>query len=65
MPDLSRIVSRIAVRLMLFNLLLVFLPVAALLLLGTYEQHLEKSQIDGMLRQGRLGEAQELARAGQ
>ena len=54
MTLLSRIVSRISVRLMLFNLLLVFLPVAALLLLGTYEQQLEKAQIDGMMRQGRL-----------
>lgn len=50
----SRFVSRIAIRLMLFNLLLVFLPVGGLLLLDIYEQHLEKTQIDGMQRQARL-----------
>jgi two-component system sensor histidine kinase ChvG len=54
MPPLSRFVSRIAIRLMLFNLLLVFLPVAALLFLDIYEQHLEKAQIDGMQRQARI-----------
>ncbi len=50
----SRFVSRIAIRLMLFNLLLVFLPVGGVLLLGIHEQHLEKTQIDGMQRQARL-----------
>ena len=39
---------------MLFNALLVFLPVAGFLLLGTYEQHLERAQIDSMFRQARL-----------
>ena len=39
---------------MLFNLLLVFLPVAGLLFLGIYEQHLEKTLIEGMQRQARL-----------
>lgn len=50
----SRWLSRISVRLMLFNLLLVFLPVAGLLFLGVYEQHLEKTQLEGMQRQARL-----------
>jgi two-component system sensor histidine kinase ChvG len=50
----SRILSRISVRLMLFNLLLVFLPIGALLLLGTYETHLEHMQVESMQRQGRL-----------
>lgn len=50
----SRWVSRISIRLMLFNLLLVFLPVAGLLFLGIYEQHLEKTQLEGMQRQARL-----------
>ena len=50
----SRVVSRISIRLMLFNLLLVFLPVAGLLLLGIYEDHLEKAQLEGMQRQARL-----------
>ena len=41
MLPLSHLISRISIRLMLFNVLLVFLPVAGLLLLGTYERHLE------------------------
>lgn len=41
-------------RLALFNLLIVFLPVASILLLGFYEQHLEKAQIDSMQRQARI-----------
>src|SRR5439155_22662729 len=52
--NLSRLVSRISIRLALFNLLVVFLPVAGVLLLGIYEQHLEDAQIDSMQRQGRL-----------
>jgi two-component system sensor histidine kinase ChvG len=39
---------------MLFNALLVFVPVAGFLLLGTYEQHLERAQIESMFRQARL-----------
>ncbi len=54
MLQLSRLISRISIRLMLFNLLLVFLPIAGLLLLGTYEEHLEKAQLEGMQRQARL-----------
>src|SRR5205807_3336334 len=51
---IPRLLSRISLRLMLFNALLVFLPVAGFLLLGTYEQHLERAQIESMFRQARL-----------
>ncbi len=54
MPAVSRLLSRISIRLALFNLLVVFLPVAGVLLLGIYEQHLEQAQIDSMQRQARL-----------
>src|SRR5947199_7691740 len=54
MRSVTRLFSRISLRLMLFNALLVFLPVAGFLLLGTYEQHLEAAQIESMLRQARL-----------
>ena len=50
----ARAFSRISLRLMLFNLLLVFLPVAGMLLLDFYEEHLERAQIQSMLRQGRM-----------
>ena len=53
-PPTARLISRISIRLMLFNLLLVFLPVAGLLLLGIYEQHLERAQLEGMQRQARI-----------
>jgi len=52
--SLSRIVSRISVRLALFNLLVVFLPVAGVLFLGVTEQHLEQAQVDSMERQARI-----------
>src|SRR5947208_8634960 len=51
---IPRLFSRISLRLMLFNALLVFLPVAGFLLLGTYEQHLEHAQVDSMFRQARV-----------
>src|SRR5881392_1443842 len=54
MRQITRLFSRISLRLMLFNALLVFLPVAGFLLLGTYEQHLERAQIESMFRQARL-----------
>ncbi|HEV8658751.1 MAG TPA: ATP-binding protein [Thermoanaerobaculia bacterium] len=54
MGRLTRLFSRISLRLMLFNLLLVFLPVAGVLLLDFYEQHLERAQIQSMFRQARL-----------
>jgi len=52
--NLSRLISRISIRLALFNLLVVFLPVAGVLFVGNYEQNLEETQIDSMQRQGRL-----------
>jgi two-component system sensor histidine kinase ChvG len=54
MLSITRLFSRISLRLMLFNILLVFLPVSAFLLVGTVEQHLERAQIDSMFRQARL-----------
>jgi len=54
MRQVTRPFSRISVRLMLFNTLLVFLPAGGFLLLGTYEQHLEREQIESMFRQARL-----------
>ena len=50
----ARAFSRISLRLMLFNLLLVFLPVAGVVLLDFYEGHLEASQFQSMLRQAKL-----------
>jgi two-component system, OmpR family, sensor histidine kinase ChvG len=52
--NLSRFASRISIRLALFNLLVVFLPVAGVLFVGNYEQNLEETQIDSMQRQARL-----------
>lgn len=49
---LSRFFSRISFRLMAFNLLLVFLPVAGILYLGTYEQHLVDSQRRSLIAEG-------------
>lgn len=54
MRAITRLFSRISLRLILFNLLLVFLPIAGVLLLGTYEQNLEQTQLEAMQRQGRL-----------
>lgn len=51
---LPRAFSRISLRLMTFNLLLVFLPVAGVLLLDFYEAHLETAQNQSMFRQARL-----------
>jgi two-component system sensor histidine kinase ChvG len=45
---------RISIRLLAFNLLLVFLPAGGLLLLGTYEQHLLEAQERTMAQEGRL-----------
>jgi two-component system sensor histidine kinase ChvG len=50
----SQFLSRISIRLALFNLLVVFLPVAGVLFVGTYEDHLELAQINSMQRQARL-----------
>jgi two-component system sensor histidine kinase ChvG len=46
--------SRIAVRMLAFNVLLVFLPLAGLFYLDTYEQHLLDAQERSMVQQGRV-----------
>src|SRR5437764_194335 len=46
--------ARIVLRLMLFNILLVFLPVAGPLLLVTYEQTRERAEIEAMQRQAHI-----------
>lgn len=51
---LRKLPSRIAVRMLAFNVLLVFLPVAGLLYLDTYEEHLLDAQERSMVQQGRL-----------
>jgi two-component system sensor histidine kinase ChvG len=53
-PFLRRASSRIAVRMLAFNVLLVFLPLAGLLYLDTYEQHLLDAQERSMVQQGRV-----------
>lgn len=51
---LTRAHTRIAARLLLFNVLLVFLPVAGLLYLDAYEQHLLEQQERAMVDAGRV-----------
>ncbi|MCG6964712.1 MAG: stimulus-sensing domain-containing protein [Acidobacteria bacterium] len=48
------VLSRLAVRLMAFNILLVFLPAAGVLFLGTYERHMVEAQERTMVQEGRL-----------
>lgn len=54
MKRLIRPLSRISWRLMAFNLLLVFLPVAGVLYLDTYEEHLVAAQERSLSDQARL-----------
>jgi two-component system sensor histidine kinase ChvG len=54
MKRLLRFLSRISVRLLVFNLLLVFLPVAGVLYLGTYEARLESAEIRSMTQEARI-----------
>lgn len=54
---MRRFFSRISFRLMAFNLLLVFLPLAAILVLGTYEVHLLTAQRESLIAQGRIAAA--------
>lgn len=54
MPRVPRFASRISARLLAFNLLLVFLPVAGILYLGTYESRLERAQLRSMTQAGTL-----------
>jgi two-component system, OmpR family, sensor histidine kinase ChvG len=52
--QLPRALSRIGIRLLLFNALLVFLPVAGLASLDAYEAHLLAEQERSMIQQARL-----------
>ena len=51
---ISRSALSISFRLLLFNILLVFLPIAALLYLDVYEEQLLDAQEKSMVQQGRL-----------
>src|SRR5215212_3058662 len=46
--------SRLGVRLLAFNIVLVFLPVAGVLFLGQYEQRLETAEIRDLTHRARL-----------
>jgi hypothetical protein len=46
--------SRISIRLLAFNILLVFLPAAGLLTLDTYESQMLRTQEQAMVQQGRV-----------
>ena len=50
----ARFFSRLSIRLLAFNVLLVFLPAAGLLYLNTYEKQLLVAQEDAMVQQARL-----------
>lgn len=50
----ARRFSRLSIRLLAFNLLLVFLPLAAVSYLKTYEEQLLRSQEQSMVQQGRM-----------
>jgi two-component system sensor histidine kinase ChvG len=52
-PD-SRRLSRIGLRLLAFNLLVVFVPVAGILYLGIYESRLREAQEAGLVQQARV-----------
>ena len=54
MRALFRFLSRISIRLLAFNLLLVFLPFFGILSLEQYELHLLREQERSMVQQGRL-----------
>ncbi len=54
MDGLTHTLSRLPVRLLAFNVLLVFLPAAGILFLGTYEDHLLEAQERTMAQEGRL-----------
>src|SRR6266852_3091326 len=53
-PRLRRFISRLSFRLMAFNMLLVFLPVAGILYLGSYEQRLLGLQRRALQEEARL-----------
>ncbi len=54
LPRLRRLMSRISIRLLAFNLLLVFLPAAGVLYLDVYERQLLSAFEVSMVQQGRI-----------
>jgi two-component system sensor histidine kinase ChvG len=54
MKRLLRFFARLSVRLLAFNLLLVFLPIAGVLYLGAYETRLETAEVRAMSDQARV-----------
>ncbi|HEQ72210.1 MAG TPA: HAMP domain-containing protein [Spirochaetia bacterium] len=54
MPRILKFFSRISIRLLTFNILLVILPLSAFLFLDTYERQLLAAQEESMVQQGRL-----------
>ncbi len=54
MKRVVRFFSSIKARLLVFNILIVFLPIAGILYLDTYERQLVKALEDSMAQQGRL-----------
>src|SRR6185436_12228890 len=60
---LLRLFSRLTFRLLAFNLILVFFPLAGVLFLGQYEQRLESAEIRDLTHRARLIAAA-IARAG-
>ncbi|MBN2444613.1 MAG: sensor N-terminal transmembrane domain-containing protein [Spirochaetales bacterium] len=54
MSGFLKFISKISIRLLVFNILLVFLPVAGFLFLDTYEEQLLKEQEGSMVQQGRI-----------
>ncbi|MEM8932741.1 MAG: histidine kinase, partial [Acidobacteriota bacterium] len=54
MQRLARFVSRLSIRLLAFNVLLVFLPAAGILSLETYERQLLDRQERSMVQQARI-----------
>ena len=54
MKRFVRVLSRLPFRLLAFNLLLVFLPIAGVLFLGEYEERLETAEIRDLTHQSRL-----------
>src|ERR1041385_3554374 len=53
-PRLRRLTARISIRLLAFNLLLVFLPAAGVLYLDVYERQLLEGLEGSMVQQGRI-----------
>ena len=49
-----RVFARLPIRLLAFNLLLVFLPIAGVMYLGAYEKRLETAEIRSMSEQARI-----------